>query len=586
VIRVVLLTLAVITIASGGPAYAGPLRTSANEIGERLRDRLEAGEAANEIAACSDLVYCSHAVPSFYRNRNYRPAWVGGTGPLPQTGALVKCIAEADQEGLRPTDYHLAAIYNLIEALRQDRKRDDGETVEMLVDLELLLSDAFLTYGSHLLAGRVDPRSIDPEWHAQRRETDLTAVLEQALESGWIEESLKGLVPPQPGYGKLKHALRLYKEIAAKGAWREVKGEEKIEKGFRGATVPALRARLVASGDLKSESGVPWEEAAWIRGAAPIDSTWNLDLFDDTVERAVLKFQGRHGLDTDGVVGPKTREALNKTLVHRIEQLEINMERYRWLPQDLGDRHILVNIPRFELEVFENNKRIINMRVVVGRVLRSTPVFSDVMTYLVVNPFWNVPESIAINDILPNAREDSTYLADKGIRVFDSWGAGATEIPRGLIDWTSLNDGNFRYRFVQDPGEKNSLGRIKFMFPNEFHVYLHDTPARSLFYRAERTFSSGCIRIEKPIELAEYLLGGDSEWTRDKILAILEESEELSVRIPEPIPIHLLYWTAFVDEDGSVHFRKDIYERDERLLSALRTLPPGPGATQNEIEKN
>jgi murein L,D-transpeptidase YcbB/YkuD len=321
-------------------------------------------------------------------------------------------------------------------------------------------------------------------------------------------------------------------------------------------------------------------------GAAPLDSTWNLDLFDEAVEKAVFKFQTRHGLDVDGVVGPETRSALNKTLDHRIDQLEINLERYRWLPQNLGHRHIQVNIPAYRLEVYEGGERIIDMRAIVGTPERRTPVFSDVMTYLVLNPYWNVPETIAIEDILPSAREDSMYLADKGIRVFDRWGAGATEIPRELIDWSSLIDGNFRYRFVQDPGELNSLGRIKFMFPNRFHIYLHDTPSRSLFYDARRAFSSGCIRIEKPIELAEYLLKDDPEWTREKIIDTLKVSEELSIPIPEPIPIHLLYWTSFVDEDGLVHFRDDVYERDERLLDALSKLPPSPGAARNRIGNN
>jgi murein L,D-transpeptidase YcbB/YkuD len=568
-------------IADSGPAAAA-------QIAERLRERIESGRAENGITACGDLVYCRDAVPSFYERRAFRPAWVSANGPLPYTNQLTRCISEAHLEGLRPNDYHSRAISGLLKTLQWENasgswkmERDVEGAVEMLVDLELLLTDAFLTYGTHLLSGRVDPQTIDPDWHARRRRTQLTPVLEQAIESGWIEEALKGLVPSQPGYGKLKSALTLYREIAEEGAWPEVAGEEKLELGYRGAAVPALRARLVASGDLKSASGVPWEEAAFMRGAAPMDSTWDLDLFDETVAKAVYKFQRRHGLAVDGVVGPKTRAALNKTLDHRIEQLQINMERYRWLPQDLGDRHILVNIPGFELEVYESGEIVMDMRVVVGKRLRRTPVFSDIMTYIVLNPYWKVPEKIALEDILPSARQDSTYLAEKGIRVFDSWGANASEIPRELIDWSSLNDGNFRYKFIQDPGEQNSLGRIKFMFPNEFDIYLHDTPARSLFYIPERTFSSGCIRVERPIELAEYLLRDNPKWTREEILAKLEESEERSVNLPEPIPIHLLYWTAYVDEEGSVHFRDDIYERDERLLSALRTLPPGPGATNN-----
>lgn len=579
----------IVLLASGRdatPAYSQRYKARLENVSRGLVTRIGDAEKVNALEVRNEPLYCLYTLPAFYKKREYRPAWTGDAGPLPHAEELARCISGAEAEGLRPDDYHLKAIEDHLEALRQEDWTAPSELEGLLVDLEMLLTDAFLTYGSHLLAGRVDPRSVDPEWQTRRREIDLTAVLDRAVDNERIEEALKRLAPFQPGYSELKRALREYRGIATKGGWPVVGGVDRLDKGTMGADVASLRARLALSGDLMKDSPPPWDESGGMGAGAPADSSWSTDTFDEAVRRAVIKFQERHGLDADGVVGPKTRAALNTPLSDRIEQIEVNLERYRWLPHDLGRRHILVNIPGFDLGVYEDGERVIYMRVIVGQRLRRTPVFSDVITYLVLNPYWQVPETIAIEDILPSARKDSTYLADKGIRVFEGWTAGASEIPRELIDWSSLNDGNFRYKFVQDPGSENSLGRIKFMFPNEFDIYLHDTPARSLFYESERTFSSGCIRIERPIELALYLLGDRSEWTREKILATLETSDEVSVRVPEPIPIHLLYWTAFVDEDGSVNFRNDIYERDERLSLELRKPLAGSGSAHGRIGAN
>lgn len=586
--------ISVVLITAAGLLIYGENSSQAELAGiaERLRNRIEAGEALEEIVACGDLVYCSSAVPEFYERRGFRPAWVDESGPQPLTDSLLKAIAGAHDEGLNPAHYHLAVIRDLLQELRPSREHHDCDLVGMLVDLELLLSDAFLVYGSHLLAGRVDPQRIDPEWHAQRRDMDLAAVLEQAVGSARTADTLEELLPPQPGYRRLKEALRLYRDIARDGGWPAIETEKKLKRGYRGPEVVALRSRLIASGDLAADSV---GAGAGPRGMVPMpadssataaESSGASDVFDEVLERAVAGFQRRNGLDADGVVGPATRAALNMPVEDRIDQIEINMERYRWLPHDLGSRHILVNIANFELKIIEGEKPVASMRVVVGREYRRTPVFSDIVTYLVMNPYWNVPNTIAIQDIVPSARKDSTYLADKKFRVYESWGADAKEIDPKSIDWSNTEGGDFDYRFTQAPGPENSLGQIKFMFPNEFHVYLHDTPAKGLFDRTERTLSSGCIRVERPIDLAEYLLRQSPEWTRESIIATLETWEEQTVPLPEPIPIHLLYWTTYVDADGAIHFRKDVYDRDQRLLSALRKLPPGPGEAHNHPQMN
>ncbi|NIO06699.1 MAG: L,D-transpeptidase family protein, partial [Deltaproteobacteria bacterium] len=256
-----------------------------------------------------------------------------------------------------------------------------------------------------------------------------------------------------------------------------------MEKDDRGPRVSALRSRLIASGDL---DGSPERD---------------YDLFDEALEWGVRRFQKRHGLKVDGIVGSRTLKTLNVPVEERMRQIELNMERWRWLPNDLGRRFILVNIPNFELYVVENDEILMTMRAVVGRRYQRTPVFTGEMTYLELNPYWHIPTKIATQDILPSIRKNPNYLIKKKIRVFQSWEAQAPEIDPESIDWSQITTENFSFKLRQEPGPSNALGRVKFMFPNRFAVYLHDTPARKLFQKTRRTFSAGCIRIEKPVEL-------------------------------------------------------------------------------------
>ncbi len=258
----------------------------------------------------------------------------------------------------------------------------------------------------------------------------------------------------------------------------------------------------------------------------------------------------------------------------RIRQLEVNLERWRWLPQDLGRRHILINIANFQLDIIENGETLKSMRVVVGKSYRRTPVFSHKRTYLVLSPYWHVPHNIAVHDKLPLIQKDSNYLVEQRIRVFDGWGANAQEIDPRTVDWAQVDARTFAFRLRQDPGPWNALGGIKFMFPNRFNVYLHDTPSKELFGKTSRTFSSGCIRVEKPIDFAEYVLQGDSQWTREKIVSAMNTDVEQTIQLPEPITVHVLYWTAWVDENRTIQFRRDIYGRDELLARALRRASP------------
>jgi murein L,D-transpeptidase YcbB/YkuD len=426
------------------------------------------------------------------------------------------------------------------------------------VDLELLCTDAFLLYGSHLLTGRVDPAAINPTWTAEGRRADLVRHLEQALTNTSLRAALADLRPPQPEYDALRRALYRYRTLDANGGWPTLPEGPKLEAGTQDERVPLLRRRLRITGDLAAS-------------AAPEDSL----TVDSTLAQGVQRFQERHGLAVDGVVGPATRAALNVPADERIQQIRTNLERWRWLPADLGGLHVRVNIAGYELRVVENGTDVLRMRVVTGQAYRQTPVFSDQISYLVLNPYWHVPHSIAVKDKLPDFQRDPSLVSRLGYEVFRGWGADATPIDPSTIDWSALSASTFPYRLRQRPGPQNALGQIKFMFPNAHSVYLHDTPSRYLFDRATRSFSSGCIRVEHPLDLAVTLLRHNEGWTRERLRAATRGDTERTVMLAQKVPVHLLYWTAWAEADGPVQFRRDVYDRDGAVRSAL-AAPPRP----------
>jgi len=554
---VAIAAIVLLFLASASPANP-PAQTVLAEARETLRNRLEFGGLPLQCSVGQEIICASMVLPRFYELRAYELAWIGDEGPLPCVDDLIRAIRQADREGLRPEDYHLADIEAKLQEFRQDQQQNKPPGPRELVDLDLLLTDAFLLYASHLLAGKVNPESLDAEWIANRREADLAAVLQSALETERIQESLEGLLPQHPGYARLREALLRYDAIAARGGWTTVPDSLNMEKGDRGVRVSALRKRLVAEGYLDG-------------GPQPDE-----ELFDEAFDRAVREFQLRHGLGADGIVGPLTLKALNVPVESRLLQLRVNMERWRWLPQDLGERYVLVNIAAFELVVVEGYRPFMTMLAIVGKPYRRTPVFSDRITYVVFNPHWNIPPRIAVQDKLPLIRKDPGYLAEHNIRVLEGWGAETREIEPSSIDWSHITARSFHYRLRQDPGPMNALGRLKFMFPNRFNVYLHDTPSREFFSRTVRTFSSGCIRIQKPLDLAEYLLRDDPAWNREKIVAAIGTGVEQTVRLTKPVPVHLLYWTAWAGEDPLANFVDDIYGRDILVAEAFATAPPAP----------
>jgi murein L,D-transpeptidase YcbB/YkuD len=531
--------------------------TVSHIISDHLKKRIELEKNQKKFSCRGELICGVSLIPQFYQQRGFSPAWTGKEGILPQARSLVAEINRADHEGLRPDDYHRANIVSLVKKI--DKKQAVGETVDtkIWVDLDILLTDAFMLYSSHLLAGRVNPETIHRDWVVVSPTVDLTDVLRSALNSNQITKALRDLQPLHAGYFGLKQSLAQYRNIAKKDTPPPLSPGTNLRKGDKGISIQRLRERLVILGDLENAQKNP------------------VDFFDDATDQAVIGFQKRHGLKSDGIVGPRTREMLNIPIQQRVRQIELNMERWRWSPRDLGNRYILVNIADFKLQVIEYLHPVLEMRVIVGRPYRRTPVFSAKMTYMVINPYWNIPTSIVFRDLLPKIKKNDSYLAQQGIKVFKNWSKNSPEIDPETVDWKKIKGQDFTYKLRQDPGPRNALGRIKFIFPNKFAVYLHDTPERSRFKETNRNFSSGCIRTEKPVDLALYLLEDDHQWSRKKLLAAIETGKSKVIEPRSPITVHLQYWTAWVDENGRLNFRNDIYDRDRRLDHALRERMPG-----------
>jgi len=476
----------------------------------------------------------------FYDARFYEPIWVGADGPNERSRALIDALLEAGDHALLPENYGIGTISLLLGVT----------TPTALADFEIRLSKALLDYGRDLSAGRVEPSAVNSNVAifpvGPGAAELLTGVLNAADASGY----LRGLAPSTPNYARLKETLAEYRAIlAAAGEWLSVPDGEVLKPGMSDARVPVLRRRLAQSGHLDP---------------ATVPAPGSEQLYDDALVAAVELFQARHGLDVDGVVGSGTLAALNVPLSRRIAQIELNMERRRWMEDDLGAEYVFVNLADFELKVVQGDKTVHTARVVIGKPFHSTPVFSETMKYIEVNPYWNVPPSIARNELLPKLIADPGSLRRDNIKVLSDAG----EIDPWSVNWAAYRGRNIPYRLRQDSGDGNALGRIKFMFPNRFNVYLHDTPSKSLFERSVRSFSHGCVRVQHPRDLGAVLLAAQG-WSRDDIDRAIATGERRVITLERPVRVHITYLTAWVNKDGSVHFRDDIYGRDKVLADAL-----------------
>ena len=521
---------------------AVPASAQDDSVSEAIALEIEQLTSSGQLKTRGVEVASGEFLVDVYARNQFQPAWTR----LEQVAELLEAIKAVETDGLNPADYHVEQVQAGYQLLRS------GEPVaaDDRAELDLLFTDSLIRLGYHERFGKVNPYTLDPEWNFRRGANDIDAAEETlaAINSTSLLASLKAQFPRGPFYERLRKGLARYRQIMANGGWPEFPDGPTLRPGAQDERVAVLAQRLAITGDLPTGGFVPGD-----------------DVYGELLEAGVRHFQRRHGLDADGIIGPSTARALNVSVEDRVRQLKVNLERTRWVFDDISDDFILVNIAGFAAYVVRDGEVVWQTRVQVGKPFHKTPVFRDEMKYVVFNPTWTVPYSIATRDILPNAQANPGYIAE---RNFDVRNRNGDLVDPGSVDWSQLSRGNFPYTLVQRPGPDNALGRVKFMFPNEHAVYLHDTPSKHLFGRAERAFSAGCIRVENPFEFAEILLGRDG-WTQERFKAVLDSGDTKTAFLSEPLPVLLLYWTAQVDEDGVVQFFQDIYDRDQPVADAL-----------------
>jgi murein L,D-transpeptidase YcbB/YkuD len=491
---------------------------------------------------------------TFYAGVNAAPQWIDVSGrPNEDARAAMTVLAGAAADALDPADYAANALAGRAAALDATTPTPD------IAAFDVDLSASVLRYLRHLHSGRVDPRTIGFRMTTTADGPDVVAALRAALASHRITDAAAELAPPLVLYRSLRSALARYRAMAASTPDPAFAVSATIKPGDRYADAATLRRYLIALGDLPSNATTTTTDAS--------------DSYDALLVDGVKHFQMRHGLEPDGVLGRTTHAELRVPLARRVRQIELALERLRWLPRLSPDGFIGVNVPMFHLWVWDaippNGAPTFGMNVIVGRALNTqTPVFVEEMRYVIFRPYWNVPASIVRGEMLPAFRRDPNYFARHDLELVDGPGDDARPVAVSEASVAQLQQGRLRVR--QRPGPSNSLGLVKFVFPNDDNVYLHGTPAPELFKRTRRDFSHGCVRVEDPVALAQWVLKGRPEWTRDRILAAMQAPRPQRVDLPKPLQVILFYITAVVmPEDGTVHFADDIYGHDAKLDRAL-----------------
>jgi murein L,D-transpeptidase YcbB/YkuD len=457
-------------------------------------------------------------VRAFYTQRQHAPAWVDHRRPTDKAATVIALLNTARQHGFDPADYAAAELLETSQAVEKIDK-ESPERLDRLAEFDARMTAALLAFGRDIAIGR---QHGDANWKARRTTPDFVAAVTKAADDpdGFVD-----LVRPQHAeYVALQKALDDLNGQKAKGGWVKVPSTKSVTE---------LRERLLMSGHLKG----------------------------DDLQAAVKSFQELHSIAATGVVDDKTLAALNVPLDWRIQQVAINLQRWRYMPDDLGERHFFVNIPYYHLIARESGKPVMDIRVVVGKPGNNTPIFSEEMETVVFSPYWNIPDTIAENETAPAVARDPNYLSRQGIEILRVSGSATQTLNAADVDWDdpeSLKGLAFRQR----PGSGNALGHVKFMFPNKHNVYLHDTPADSLFAKPGRAFSHGCIRVEEPEQLAKYVLKDYPEWDEQSIFTAMRAGVEKHVKMKQKIPVHIAYFTAWVDENGGLHFQPDIYGYD------------------------
>jgi murein L,D-transpeptidase YcbB/YkuD len=479
-------------------------------------------------AIAGDSIFSTDVLPKFYENRGFLPAWQDSV----YAEKMLAILADADKEGLQKEDYH----FTLLQELKKQLSVEANSYSHLSAQFDLLLTDALLHYSYHLLNGKVQPKASTPTWNYSGRLLGDTVAqtLQKAIDSRQVAEELEKIKPHIPNYKALKESLAFYRGLAMKGEFPKVPADSVLPLRTNRAAIAMVRKRLFMEGLCSDTIGI-----------TPAGATY----YDDSLLVAVKRFQALHALQADGIMGKSTLQEMNVSIEDRIGQLRANLERLRWTTGSLSSDFIVINIAGFELYLYHNNTLSWTTNVMTGSEKTETPVFKSTIHYLVLNPTWTVPPSIVKSAVLPAMRKDTAYLQSNTRKVY-AW--------------------NFPYTVVQTPGDHNALGRVKFMFPNEHAVYLHDTPSKHLFDKADRAFSHGCIRVQNPMKLAEILLADSLNWNAQKLMDAVATNKTQTVMLKNRIDIMLMYWTAGIDPaSGAVKFYRDIYKRDKKVLEAL-----------------
>lgn len=513
---------------------------SAETVAETLSSQLSA-----QLGAPTQKYASSAILRDIYATHGDAPIWHQATGEiLPAASTLLTILHNVAEDGLVAGDYHLVELEDNLSQMDVDSPLDPILQARQ----DLLYTDALLLLAKHLRDGRVNAIDLAPV--RRLNASNLTWAQQLIANVDQLDVALPRLRPALPLYGDLQQLLVAFARLEAEGGSPVIPGGLAIKRPTEDARLPLIAQRLQQLGFLHT----PWNGVA----------------YDEFIEAAVRNFQSRYGLAVDGEIGSKTLAALNVSAADRLRQIEANLERLRWLPEKMGQRYILINSANFQLDAVADAQTVLTMKVVVGRAYRRTPVFSDSIRYAVFNPSWDVPPTILREDVLPALRRDVQYLTKKHLDVLTFTDNRWSPIPAEQVDWpTVLAQRHFPYRFRQPPGPENPLGKVKFMFPNIFDVYLHDTPQKELFKSTNRDFSSGCIRVENARALAEFLFAGSENEKSERLDALFANTTTQVITLPAPVPIHIQYWTIWRDAEGQMQFRADIYGRDTELADAL-----------------
>ncbi len=524
-----------------------------------------AGQQYGEYAIAQ--LVSANMVKKFYRKGNYKTVWItSGFDISPNLFEMVEMIRGAENEGLNSETYHFSEISAILDQIKNDVDLSDKERSLAVTQVDVLLTDAFLTMAKDLREGEIDFKKfrqilnkksakddVNYKWENPNRSINYVSLLKKVSRSGGLESTLMALPSNNELYKQLKEGYRRYLDIVAQGGWKKIPKGEQLRKGIISKRrVPLLAQRLYMSGDLASYDP-------------------NITIVKQEMKDAIKHFQKRMGIWPSGAVTETTRNTMNVSAQRRLEKIKLNLERMRWEREPFGLEYVYINIPDFKMRFYKDGGKDIEMRVVVGKKTNPTPIFNSTLSYMVLNPTWSVPKSIVQDEMLPRIQEDPEYLAAHKFKLYQGWKSGREEIDPFSVDWWQYDEeSNLPYSFVRQPGPGNPLGLVKFMFPNKYAVYMHDTPDKRLFKNSRRAYSHGCIRLHKPQELLSYLCDNFTNSSFTTVERMQDSGKTQSVKLNRTVPVHVRYYTAWMEDDGSVNFRNDIYGYDQIQYNLLR----------------